>query len=148
MNARRILLPSLLLLALLPCHKDNGLEAQSATPGWLLARIDSMASNRYYTGTRVYRYTWNGQYVYYISIPVSSCAYCEVYKYNGAKVKFASDAEFMDFINRKADPVLIWEWPLELNSRPPTSARMPFVWSDSSNPEVFRGLLRQKDDTL
>ena len=111
---RAIFILSLLSLLVISCYKDNSVEAPTGTPEWLQAKIDSMSQNQDYYGTTVYRYKWNGAYVYHIVIPISSCAFCDVYNQSGIKLQFANDAQFQEFLNNRTDAVLIWEWPIKL----------------------------------
>ena len=69
-----------------------------------------MSNNHYYHGSQVYRYVWHESYAYYIFIPVSSCAYCEVYDQNGGKITFTDDNMLQDYLNNRKYEVLIWEW--------------------------------------
>jgi hypothetical protein len=96
------------------CHKETSVEPSNNIPSWLKAKIDSMTTNQEYYGTEVYRYKWHNEYVYYIMIPISSCAYCDVYSQSGTKIQFENDTQFQDFINNKTDQVLIWKWPNKL----------------------------------
>jgi len=111
---RVVFISSLLLLLAFGCNKEASVEVTSDIPNWLQDKIDSMSINQYYVGTVVYRYKWNNEYVYHIEIPISSCAYCEVYNYNGTKIQFENDTQFQDFLNNKTDQVLIWEWTKKL----------------------------------
>ncbi|HEY6436795.1 MAG TPA: hypothetical protein VIY47_09395, partial [Ignavibacteriaceae bacterium] len=76
-----IFISSILLLTFLSCQKNNTIESynyEKDTPVWLKEKIDSTSANpNYYFGTHVYRYEWNGKFIYHFSIPVSSCVYCE-----------------------------------------------------------------------
>jgi hypothetical protein len=99
-----------LLLLLNGCNKDSGVQPSSDQPEWLRIKIDSMSANHDYSGTKVFRYKWRGDFVYHIEIPVSSCIYCELYTPEGVKIKFADNNELQDFMNNKTDMVLIWEW--------------------------------------
>ncbi len=69
-----------------------------------------MSNNKSYFGTKVFRHEWHSDYVYYISIPISSCAYCEVYNQNGDKIHFTDDTMFQDYIDNRKNEILIWEW--------------------------------------
>lgn len=87
---RFIIISSFLFLFMLNCQKENSMEPfdyERDTPTWLKAKIDSISSNPEYFGTKVYRYEWKGYLVYHIEIPISSCAYCELYDQKGKKLK-------------------------------------------------------------
>jgi hypothetical protein len=78
------------------------------TPPWLKAKIDSIAAIPDHFGTTVYRYEWNGEFVYHIENLVSSCAYCELYDHNGIKLEFTNDETFQDFLENKKNEVVVW----------------------------------------
>ena len=69
-----------------------------------------MSINSFYVGSKVYRHTWHYNYVYYIYVGLSSCAYCEVYYENGSIVKFTNDNMLQDYLNNRKNEKLIWEW--------------------------------------
>jgi hypothetical protein len=104
----------LALLLLLSCIADEGQEPfdyARDTPSWLKEKISLMSSDtrRFYIGTKVYRYDWHRQPVYDIFIPLSSCAYCEVYDQSGNKIQFAGDAMLQDFLSNRTNELLVWE---------------------------------------
>ncbi len=76
---------------------------------WLKVKIESLEANPDYWGSKVYRYEYKSNFVYHIMIPISSCAYCELYRSDGSKIQFTSDGMFHDFLNNKKNEVLIWE---------------------------------------
>jgi len=105
-----IFLSSFLFIAFLSCQNSvESFNYEKDTPQWLKVKIDSLAVNPDYFGTKVYRYEWNSKFTYYIMIPISSCAYCEVYDKNGIKIQFVNDEMFSDFIKNKKNEVLVWE---------------------------------------
>ncbi|MGE5812370.1 MAG: hypothetical protein ACM339_12760 [Ignavibacteria bacterium] len=107
-----IFISSLLSIAFLSCQKNSLVEPfnyERDTPLWLKEKIDYMSTNHDYFGSKIYRYKWNEKYVYHIMIPISSCAYCELYDQDGIKIQFNDDS-FSDFLENKKDEVLVWEW--------------------------------------
>ena len=104
-----IFISSFLFLTFLSCQKNNTIESfnyKKDSPIWLKEKIDSISENeKYYFGTKIYRYELNGQFIYHFSIPASSCVYCESYDQNGKIIQL--DNEMVnDFVNK----VLVWEW--------------------------------------
>ena len=102
-----------LIVLLINCQNKNSIESfdsEKDTPAWLKVKIDSMSTNNFYVGSKVYRHTWHNNYIYYIHIGLSSCMYCEVYYENGSKVKFTNDYMLQDYLNNRKNEVLIWEW--------------------------------------
>lgn len=79
------------------------------TPQWLKLKIDSLDVNPNYAGTTVYRYNWHSNYVYHISIPISSCAFCLVYDQNGNKIEFTDETVINDFHNNRTNEIIIWQ---------------------------------------
>ncbi len=103
-------LTTLCLMLLAGCQNGSLVDPFDTIPPWLQARIDSISANPEYYGTKVYRYTWHGVFFYYFMIPLSSCAYCDIYDWNGKRLHFGTDDEVIRFITEKSDGVLIWEW--------------------------------------
>ena len=99
---------------LVSCQKESGQEPfnyANDTPSWLKDRIAIMSNDttRLYAQTKVYRYNWHSAFVYYISIPLSSCMYCDVYDQEGNRIQFTGDAMLQDFLNTRSNEVLIWQ---------------------------------------
>jgi hypothetical protein len=110
---RVIFISSLLFLPFIGCSRDNTVEPfdyDRDTPVWLKAKIDSISENPAYFGARVFRYEWRQEVLYHIEVPISSCAYCELYDENGTKKQFTDDEDFQDFLANKENEILIWEW--------------------------------------
>jgi hypothetical protein len=101
-----------LFLTFVGCSNKEIFNYERDTPAWLKAKIDSVttANPKYYSGTKVFRYEWNEQYIYHFSIPLSSCVYCEVYDQNGRKIQFTDNAMKSDFEQNKINKVLLWDW--------------------------------------
>lgn len=78
------------------------------TPVWLKAKIDSIAAIPETFGITVYRYEWNGEFVYHIENLLSSCVYCELYDQNGMKLELADSGTFQDFVENKTNEVVVW----------------------------------------
>ena len=114
MLKRIVFISFFLSLMFLGCHKDNAVEPfnyDKDVPVWLKAKISLMSSDtaNFYYGTKVYRYSWNQVIIYYFSIPLSSCMYCELYDQNGNKVQIVNDAMLQDFLKNRKDEILIWQ---------------------------------------
>ncbi|KAA3614630.1 MAG: hypothetical protein DWQ05_15150 [Calditrichaeota bacterium] len=111
--SRFIIIASFFIFVSIACQKETSLEPydyEQDTPTWLKTKIDSMSTDHEYFGLKVYRYVWKGTFVYHFMIPISSCAYCEVYGHSGSKIEFDDDAMFQDFLNDKKYEVLVREW--------------------------------------
>ena len=110
--AKIFLFSTILFIVFVSCHKDISVEPfnyERDTPAWLKVKIDSMSTNQYYTGTIVYRYEWNKELVYHIKIPLSSCAYCELFDHNGNRIQLTEETGF-DFQENRSNEIIIWEW--------------------------------------
>ena len=91
------------------CIKDTSPISTGDTPDWLNNYIENIQDNPDYFGTIIYRYNWKGNFIYHIMIPISSCAYCEVYYHSGEKIVFENNM-LQDFMNNKKNEVIVWEW--------------------------------------
>jgi hypothetical protein len=92
------------------CQTDKTPITNLSTPEWLNSYIEEIQDNPDYYGTKIYRYEWREKFVYHVMIPISSCAYCEVYDQSGIKIDFRDDSNFQDFLNHKKNEVVVWEW--------------------------------------
>jgi len=111
---RSLLIPSALSLLLMSCQDDGitgPFDYHRDTPDWMKAKIDSISSIPNNVGTRVLRYEWRGEFIFYIEVPISSCAYCELYDQEGAKIQFTVPGTFEDFLLNKQNEIIVWEWP-------------------------------------
>ena len=106
-----LLLVFFTLFLITGCQKDT--SPIIITPDWLNRYIADIQDNPEYYGTKIYRYEWKEKIVYHVMIPISSCAYCDVYDQRGSKIKFKDDAAFQDFINNKKNEVVVWEWKMK-----------------------------------
>jgi hypothetical protein len=107
--SRLIPISGLISLLLLGCSEVVGpFDCATDTPDWLKTKLESLSSG--YWGTTVYRYEWRGEPVYHFEVPVSSCAYCELYGQDGERLQFADQGEFEDFLANKENETLICEW--------------------------------------
>jgi hypothetical protein len=107
--SRLILIPSFLIsLLLAACDAGSAFDYDRDTPVWLKAKVDSIAAIPEIFGITVYRYEWNGEFVYHIENLISSCVYCELYDQNGMKVEFTDDETFQDFVESKKNEVVVW----------------------------------------
>jgi hypothetical protein len=105
-----VLMASLVVALLFGCQQNKGTGSSKDIPEWLQSTIDSISTIEEYEGTTVYRYTWNNEYLYHFEIPMSTCTYCALYNHSGVKVLFTSDSQFHDFLEKKTDGVVLWEW--------------------------------------
>ena len=87
------------------CEKDN---KYPDNPDWLDTKISQMENLPYYAGTSVSAYKWDREYYYLISIPLSSCAMCEFYDYQGEKFTW-SDDKITDFQKNSKRLKVVWE---------------------------------------
>lgn len=107
---RKITLILFICISCLDCGRSGELlEVISSTPTWLKEYIARIENDKYYVCTNIYRHEWKSTYYYYVEIPLSSCAYCEVYKQNGEKVNWGVES-FNDYIHNRKNEELIWTW--------------------------------------
>lgn len=110
---KAILIPLLILACITGCKRETSVEPfnyERDTPTWLKEKINAYSQNKDYFGTKVFRYEWKSSTVYYFAIPISSCAFCDVYNANGIKIFFSSDQMIQDFLDNRKNEVLVWEW--------------------------------------
>lgn len=102
----------IMFFCLISCSSNEIFNYEKDTPEWLKTKIDSISTSnqKYYFGTKVYRYEWNEEYVYHIKIPISSCMYCELFDDNGSKVQFTDNERSADFAINKKNETLVWQW--------------------------------------
>ena len=86
------------------CRKNNDFPEN---PDWLNVKIARMEAANYYFGTDIYLYGWNGDFYYWISIPISSCMMCEFYTYKGDKPIWTDD-NFKDFRKNAVKRKVVW----------------------------------------
>ena len=113
-NRVRISIAILFLSAFLAScrnHSTEPFDYSKDAPAWLKDKVTLMSSDttKFYTKTTVYRYSWHSDYVYQISVPLSSCMYCELYDQTGQKIKITSDAMLQDFLNSRTNEVIVWK---------------------------------------
>ena len=114
--SKRIIFISGVLLSfiIVSCKKDSGVEPfdyARDTPLWLKEKITVMSNDttHFYAMTKVYRYQWNAVFIYHISIPLSSCMYCELYDQNGNRMQISNDVMLQHFLGTRTGEILIWE---------------------------------------
>jgi len=96
-----LLLLSFLVIA---CEKEEKLPPN---PVWLNTMISQLEASQI-PGIVIYAYRWNGEYYYHVFNPISSCMYCDMYNYAGARVAWTDD-EFLDFTSNGKKIKAVWE---------------------------------------
>lgn len=107
---KKVALFLFLSIILLSCEKD---EKIPPNPEWLNTMISQLEDSPL-PGIVIYIYVWNGDYYYQVSNPISSCLFCEMYDYSGARVTW-TDEEFEDFTKNGKRIKAIWEKGFEFN---------------------------------
>lgn len=109
---KTLLIAPFLLLSFAGCQHDTALapgQLEKDIPVWLQIKINSISTDQFYYSSEVYRYEWNEKNVYHIMVPLSSCAFCELYSEKGNVLNLSAE-EFSDFIENKKNGILVWEW--------------------------------------
>ncbi len=101
---KKIAIVFLLSLLVMSCEKDEKLPPN---PEWLNTMI-SQLENSPLPGISIYAYKWNENYYYRVSNPISSCLYCDMYDYSGARLTWTDD-EFKDFETNGKLIKAVWE---------------------------------------
>lgn len=86
------------------CEKEEKLPPN---PAWLNTMISQLESSPL-PGIVIYAFKWNEEYYYYVSNPISSCMYCEIYNYAGVKITLKDD-EFLDFTTNGKRIKAVWQ---------------------------------------
>jgi hypothetical protein len=94
----------LLSFLVISCEKEGKLPPN---PVWLNTMI-SQLENSQVPGIVIYAYKWNDNYYYYVSNPISSCMYCDIYDYSGVKVTWTDD-ELLDFTTYGNRIKAVWQ---------------------------------------
>jgi hypothetical protein len=105
---KKLTLYILFILLVCDCKKET---TNDRPLKWLDEKIQKMENDIYYAGSTLYRYQWDEDFYYEITIPLSSCAYCDVYDENGDKVDWGN-ADLNDYLENRTDQLLIWSYPL------------------------------------
>lgn len=108
---RTILISALIILFITGCKKDNSVEPfnyERDTPQWLKEKIETFKKDPMSRDKVVYRYEWNGKFIYDIYSAASSCMFCEVYEQNGNKVQFTTEAMLQDYIKNRKNEIIVW----------------------------------------
>jgi len=87
------------------CSKED--DEFPTNPAWLNDRIAQMEDNGI-PGMTVYAYKWKDAYFYHILNPVSSCAICEFFTYEGTLFQFGPD-NYNDFDQNAKMVKVVWE---------------------------------------
>jgi hypothetical protein len=101
---KKIAFVFLLSLLVMSCEKDEKLPPN---PEWLNTMI-SQLENSPLPGISIYAYKWKENFYYWVSNPISSCMFCELYDYSGVKPSWTED-EFTDFVNNGKLIKAVWE---------------------------------------
>jgi hypothetical protein len=98
----------LLLVALffISCENTGPLPE---LPEQIQARIGDLTGPEY-AGTIIYRYDWRNAQYYHVMIPISSCAFCEMYDEFGNLFEFADNEELADFLANRKNEFIVWTW--------------------------------------
>lgn len=87
----------------------DAFDYERDAPEWLKDKIETMATNPTMAGSVVYRYSWSGDWVYHIEIPIHSCAFCELYTREGERIDNA-EFDLAGFLENRTEEVVVWAW--------------------------------------
>lgn len=91
----------------LQAREQNTVARNTGLVGQLIKNIQD---DNYYAGAIIYRREWRVQYDYHLMIPLSSCAYCDVYDQNGKKVVWRDWPLMDDYLRNRKNEQVIWGW--------------------------------------
>ncbi|NQV41605.1 MAG: hypothetical protein HQ506_04545 [Candidatus Marinimicrobia bacterium] len=98
----------LLLIILLFISCENS-QAIPELPDQIQSRISELSGSEY-AGTIIYRYDWRNAQYYHVMIPISSCAFCEMYDEFGNVFEFSDNDELDDFLANRKNEYIVWAW--------------------------------------
>jgi thioredoxin-related protein len=101
-----VIIIGILIFSFLSCKKDN---VEQINPQWINTMVDTIKTQDSYWGSIIYRHDWKSKYYYHLMIPLSSCAYCNVYDENGEKVNWSTENS-QDYMQNRKNEVIIWKW--------------------------------------
>jgi hypothetical protein len=101
-----LIISIIVTLSFLSCNKE---EDEQINPQWLKAMTDTIRTKDYYWGSTIYRHDWKSKYYYHLMIPISSCAYCNVYDENGEKVNWSTENS-QDYMQNRKNEIIVWKW--------------------------------------
>lgn len=107
---KRVKILLLLVFALTIASSCEKEDVDIDGPKWLEQKIADLSSNKDHFGSTVYSHVWKGNVFYHIQIPISSCAYCEVYDKNGNKLDWAV-YDFESYLAERKNEKVVWTWP-------------------------------------
>ena len=96
----------LIALFLITCENSQDIPE---LPEQIQARIYDL-SGLEFAGTIIYRYDWRNSQYYHVMIPISSCAYCEMYDEFGNLFEFSDNEELADFLANRKNQYIVWTW--------------------------------------
>ncbi len=103
---KKYILIILITVTIFACKKEDN---DIVLPNWMQEMTDTLETKDYYWGSKIYRHEWKTNYYYHIEIPLSSCAYCNVYKENGESVDWGIE-DIEDYWKNKKNEKIMWEW--------------------------------------
>jgi hypothetical protein len=101
-----VILIGILSFAFFACKKDG---VEQVNPDWINSMADTLKTKDFYWGSIIYRHEWKSKYYYDLWIPLSSCAYCNVYNEKGEKVNWDNENS-QDYMQNRKNDLILWEW--------------------------------------
>jgi len=102
---RHTILLSFIVFLSVSCSRED--DEFPTNPKWLNDRIAQLQTDGL-TGMAIYAYKWKDMYYYHILNPISSCALCEFYTYDGSLYQFGPD-NYDDFHQNAKMVKVVWE---------------------------------------
>ena len=65
--------------------------------------------NESYWGSKIYRHKYENEFYYHLEVPVSSCAYCDLYEFYGDKVSWSTN-EIEEYLSNRKEEKIIWRY--------------------------------------
>lgn len=100
---KNLILISILVLFMSSCNKENNPD----NPQWLEELIIEIQNDEFYVGSKIYRHQYENEFYYHLEIPLSSCAFCNLYEFNGDQVIWSHE-ELEDYLKSREKEKIVW----------------------------------------
>ena len=78
-------------------------------PEWINKMTDSLETNDFYWGSKIYEHEWKSELYYHLEIPLSSCGFCCIYDENGISIDWQIE-DMDDYLENRKRERVVWTW--------------------------------------
>lgn len=84
-------------------------EKGMGQPNWLKHFLLNLNKDRYYQGSVLYRYLWDGDYYFQLEVPSDSRGFSHLISQRGEFLKWSNNS-FQRFLDEREQETVIWEY--------------------------------------